>query len=269
MFVGSRGSHSWAHVQPAPAAPQAAALALEASASISLRRRPRVPGPPPQYWSDAELAELQEEDTLAEARQFRAAYEAACEVGLPRSNWPRHTPAQRPSQRYQRWAVHLAGRRPRSASRAQRTRRCAPPCPAQELGGAHTHDAVAWALSLVHSRSFVERNAHIWCPGIDLCNHTLQPNADIRRAADISRLRPAWLGTRSGALCMPRASPRLPAPHARRVRQPSKPQPCTCFPAPPLAQVLALAGFLPGRCRGGRGVHPRGGGGGAPGAQPL
>jgi len=33
------------------------------------------------YWSDAELAELQDEDTLAEGRQFRAVYEAACEVG--------------------------------------------------------------------------------------------------------------------------------------------------------------------------------------------
>ncbi len=39
---------------------------------------------------------------------------------------------------------------------------------------------MAWALSMVHSRSFVERSAHIWCPGIDLCNHTLTPNADIR-----------------------------------------------------------------------------------------
>lgn len=34
-----------------------------------------------QYWSDAELAELQDEDTIAEARQFQAVFEAACEVG--------------------------------------------------------------------------------------------------------------------------------------------------------------------------------------------
>ena len=57
---------------------------------------------------------------------------------------------------------------------------CPSACRAQEMAGAHPPSDVAWALSLVHSRSFVERSAHIWCPGIDLCNHTLAPNADIR-----------------------------------------------------------------------------------------
>jgi hypothetical protein len=32
------------------------------------------------YWSDAELAELQEEDTIAEAGQLRAVFESACQV---------------------------------------------------------------------------------------------------------------------------------------------------------------------------------------------
>ena len=56
----------------------------------------------------------------------------------------------------------------------------------QELAPRFTPDQVAWALSLVHSRSFIERGRHVWVPGIDLCNHTLQPNATIRRAASRS-----------------------------------------------------------------------------------
>ncbi|KAL4421162.1 hypothetical protein ABPG77_000797 [Micractinium sp. CCAP 211/92] len=104
------------------------AAAAERSGQPWLNALPDHVDLPWLYWSDAELAELQDEDTIAEARQFQAVFEAACE----------------------------------------------------ELGGAHSRAAVAWALSMVHSRSFVERSAHIWCPGIDLCNHTLTPNADIR-----------------------------------------------------------------------------------------
>lgn len=33
------------------------------------------------YWSDAEMAELQDEDTLGEALHLRSVFEAACEVG--------------------------------------------------------------------------------------------------------------------------------------------------------------------------------------------
>ena len=33
------------------------------------------------YWNDAELAELQDEDTVAEAQHLRSVFEAACEVG--------------------------------------------------------------------------------------------------------------------------------------------------------------------------------------------
>jgi hypothetical protein len=40
-------------------------------------------------------------------------------------------------------------------------------------------DRVAWALSLVHSRSFLS-NGHVWVPGIDLCNHSWRPNATVR-----------------------------------------------------------------------------------------
>lgn len=36
------------------------------------------------YWSDAELAELQDEDTLAEAQHLRSVLEAACEVRAAR-----------------------------------------------------------------------------------------------------------------------------------------------------------------------------------------
>ncbi|KAL4856151.1 Glutamate decarboxylase 1 [Chlorella vulgaris] len=80
------------------------------------------------YWSDAELAELQEEDTIAEAGQLRAVFESAC----------------------------------------------------QELEGRFARQQVAWALSLVHSRSFVMKGCHVWLPGIDMCNHTLANNAGIR-----------------------------------------------------------------------------------------
>ena len=33
------------------------------------------------YWNDAELAELQDEDTVAEAQHLRSVFDAACEVG--------------------------------------------------------------------------------------------------------------------------------------------------------------------------------------------
>jgi hypothetical protein len=52
----------------------------------------------------------------------------------------------------------------------------------QELEGRFSREEVAWALSQVHSRSFVQQGHHVWVPGIDLCNHTLSANADIRRA---------------------------------------------------------------------------------------
>lgn len=39
---------------------------------------------------------------------------------------------------------------------------------------------IAWALSLVHSRSFISSGMHVWVPGVDLCNHTLHPNATVR-----------------------------------------------------------------------------------------
>lgn len=36
------------------------------------------------YWSDDELAELQDEDTIAEAQHLRGTFDAACQVGLRR-----------------------------------------------------------------------------------------------------------------------------------------------------------------------------------------
>lgn len=50
----------------------------------------------------------------------------------------------------------------------------------ERYGGAHSEEAIAWALSLVHSRSFISSGAHVWVPGVDLCNHTLDPNARVR-----------------------------------------------------------------------------------------
>ena len=47
-------------------------------------------------------------------------------------------------------------------------------------GGSFSRDQVAWALSLVHSRSFVQAGRHVWVPGIDMANHTLEPSATIR-----------------------------------------------------------------------------------------
>ena len=66
-------------------------------------------------------------------------------------------------------------------------------CP-QELAGSHSREQVAWALSLVHSRSFVQSGRHVWVPGIDMCNHTLAPNADIRRAGSRQQGGQAVLG---------------------------------------------------------------------------
>ena len=42
-------------------------------------------------------------------------------------------------------------------------------------------DDVLWALSMVHSRSFVAMNrTHLWVPGICLCNHRDTPNAHVQ-----------------------------------------------------------------------------------------
>jgi len=40
---------------------------------------------------------------------------------------------------------------------------------------------VAYALSLVHSRSFLSSGIHVWVPGVDLCNHNdIKANAVVR-----------------------------------------------------------------------------------------
>ena len=36
------------------------------------------------------------------------------------------------------------------------------------------------ALSLIHSRTFISSGIHVWVPGVDLCNHSLTPNATVR-----------------------------------------------------------------------------------------
>lgn len=65
----------------------ALALALARSSQPWLDVLPPHVDLPWLYWSDAELAELQDEDTIAEAGQFREVFEAACEVGGARWWW--------------------------------------------------------------------------------------------------------------------------------------------------------------------------------------
>lgn len=105
------------------------------------------------YWSDAELAELQDEDTLGEAQHLRSVFEAACEVGGRvwqggqgervqvgrRSTGFSHRLAST-AQPPQQPSVACAG--PHASLR---------PCP-QELAGSYSREQVAWALSMVHSR---------------------------------------------------------------------------------------------------------------------
>lgn len=190
------------------------------------------------YWTDAELAELQDEDTLAEARHLRAVYEAACEVkgrrGAQDRSWVRS--------------------RPRPASPHPR-----PPFPLlQELGRRYSRADMAWALSLVHSRSFVMQSAHWWIPGIDMCNHSLACNADIRCVrADGQRggrrSAGAWRAGRSAA-CAAAAPP-----------TPSAPIASLSLPLSSL-QLRAQPRQLSGRRRAGRGVPARHGGRGSGGA---
>jgi hypothetical protein len=52
---------------------------------------------------------------------------------------------------------------------------------AQVLGDVHSEADVAWALSLAHSRCFVQSGlGHVLVPGIDACNHSPEPTAGVR-----------------------------------------------------------------------------------------
>jgi hypothetical protein len=79
------------------------------------------------YWSEDEIEELQDEDTIREALRLRAMFSDA----VVDSRW--------------------------------------------------SEEQLAWALSVVHSRSFIDRGVHILVPGIDLCNHSVtRPTATVR-----------------------------------------------------------------------------------------
>ncbi len=65
----------------AAAAAEAGGVAAAMSAAPWLDALPAHVDLPWLYWSDAELAELQDEDTLAEAQHMRGVLETACEVG--------------------------------------------------------------------------------------------------------------------------------------------------------------------------------------------
>lgn len=56
---------------------------------------------------------------------------------------------------------------------------CCAARPLQEAGGAHSPERVAWALSVVHSRSFISGGYHVFVPGIDFCNHSPEPTAGV------------------------------------------------------------------------------------------
>jgi hypothetical protein len=44
----------------------------------------------------------------------------------------------------------------------------------------YTPDQLAWALSMVHSRSFLQGATHFLVPGVDFCNHSFLPSATVR-----------------------------------------------------------------------------------------
>lgn len=50
----------------------------------------------------------------------------------------------------------------------------------QLLNDRYSEKIITWALSLIHSRSFIYEKKHVWVPGIDLCNHSWTPNANVR-----------------------------------------------------------------------------------------
>lgn len=81
------------------------------------------------YWTEEQILELQDEDTIDEAFRLSAMFGEVCEKFS-----------------YRGWDPEV----------------------------------IAWALSLVHSRSFVDRGIHILVPGIDMCNHTITPSACVR-----------------------------------------------------------------------------------------
>lgn len=55
-------------------------------------------------------------------------------------------------------------------------------------GSPHSAEEVAWALSIIHSRSFLFNGIHVFVPGIDFCNHTASsPTATVRCAHPLSQ----------------------------------------------------------------------------------
>jgi SET domain/Rubisco LSMT substrate-binding len=87
------------------------------------------------YWSPEEVAELQDSDTITEAYNLRTIFDTAVQK-LCNEN-----------------TSNGVVERSNSADVQYR--------PAE----------VAYALSLVHSRSFLSSGIHVWVPGVDLCNH--------------------------------------------------------------------------------------------------
>lgn len=138
------------------------------------------------YWTSDQLEELQDADTIEEALRMHAVYEDACEVssphcwtftlpgltGLARSS-PLHQLRCDPEPREE--SPSFIQFTPSIVTGAPRS----PPL-SQMFGGAFNEAQIAWALSLVHSRSFFERGTRVWVPGIDMCNHSLTPNAQVR-----------------------------------------------------------------------------------------
>jgi len=115
------------------------------------------------YWSEAEVAELQDAAVVAEAARLRQVLDAACEASTYRAC------SAAPPVCVQREHAPQAGR-----SGAH------PPSAAAQAQAEVHRERMAWALSLAYSRSFVDRGTHICVPGIDMCNHSHAPNAGVR-----------------------------------------------------------------------------------------
>lgn len=147
------------------------------------------------YYNEEELAAIQDEDAMLECRQLRGIFSAACEVrGCSFCHTIR---VWGPRSWGSKWSLRLITRSHPSCLQSQtlgvapgREQTCPARCaarPLQEAGGAHSPERVAWALSVVHSRSFISGGYHVFVPGIDFCNHSPQPTAGVRCVHPLSQ----------------------------------------------------------------------------------
>ncbi len=58
---------------------------------------------------------------------------------------------------------------------------------------AYPQDQLAWALSLVHSRSFLQGGEHVLVPGVDFCNHSSAPTGTVRCVHSPESCQVSWM----------------------------------------------------------------------------